>query len=474
MDVQRFQRRHLAKIVTGSGLFLICLLVANLPILVALTGWPAGWVVMLASVASLGAALVIVARVAILQRRRLLLAEQRAGESAELVRREIDRQHAGKLEAVGRLTAAIAHDFNNHLQTIISSLEIISADYLVDAESREIAQLAHAAAEKGAKLTQRLLTFSRQQVLQPSRVSVAFLLGDLCKLVADARLFEADIRCKITVEPFTHDLHVDAVQVEGCLLNLLLNARDAMPNGGTLHLEGRNAGPEHSLFGSLTPGEYVILTVRDTGRGMDEATRARAFEPFFTTKAFGSGAGLGLSMALGFCNQSGGDIRIQASHGKPGTTVEVWLPAKPAETSADDEAQRNYATIGRRTGRILLIEDQPDVLVTLSTILASGGFEVVSVNSGSEGLIRLHDRAPCDAVVTDQVMRDMTGAEFVTRAAIDVPALPMLILSGGQFDEVALATLPPCVRLLHKPIGRLELLKAVREAIGDRRSLLVG
>ena len=408
------------------------------------------------------------------QQRRLLLAEKRALEMSETGRIEAERHHAAKMEAVGRLTAGVAHDFNNYLQTITSSLEIISADYLVEPEAKEIAQIARKAANNGAKLTHRLLTFSRQQVLQPRGVNVAFLLNDLRRLIADARIFEAAIHCKIAVEPFVDDLYVDPTQVETCLLNLLLNARDAMPQGGTLQLEARNAGLQDRLFGRLTPGRHVILTVRDSGRGMDEAIRAQVFEPFFTTKAFGRGAGLGLSMAQGFCHQSGGDIRILGNNGdQPGTTVELWLPAVAPETPTDDEGEVNYATIGRRTGRILLVEDEHDVLVALSAILISGGFEVVSVNNGAEALTRLHDRKPFDAVVTDHSMPDLSGTEFLMKAAADMPGLPMLLLSGGEISDAALAALPPSVRLLRKPIRRMGLLNAVREAIGEHSRLLV-
>ena len=170
------------------------------------------------------------------QQQALRQAEHREHELAEQARRESERHHASKIEAVGRLTAGVAHAFNNYLQTITSSLEIITADYLHEPDAKEIAQIAHKAATKGAKLTHRLLAFSRQQVLQPQRVCVAFLLADIRKLIADSRILDAEIRCKIAVEPFTDDLFVDQTQAESCLLNLLLNARDAMPQGGTLHL----------------------------------------------------------------------------------------------------------------------------------------------------------------------------------------------------------------------------------------------
>ena len=265
---------------------------------------------------------------------------------------------------------------------------------------------------------------------------------------------------------------MDQTQVESCLLNLLLNARDAMPGGGTLTLQGRNAGPEEAVFGHLTPGRYVILSVSDSGRGMDDVTRAHAFDPFYTTKAFGQGAGLGLSMAQGFCHQSGGDIRILKNPDGPGTSVQIWLPANQ-ETRSDDEIEVNYATIGRRTGRILLVEDEHDVLVSLSTILVSGGFEVVSVLSGADGLIRLHDREPFHAVLTDHHMPDMTGAEFLAGVASQMPDMPMLMLSGGSVDDTALGKLPRPVRLLRKPINRMGLLNAVREVIGEKTSVVM-
>ncbi len=406
------------------------------------------------------------------QQNRRITAEQRALAMSEQNRRDAERHHANKLEAVGRLTAGIGHDFNNYLQTITSSLEIIAADYLHEPEALEVVRLAHKAANSGSKLTQRLMTFSRQQVLQPRRLSVAFLLSDIGKLVEDAAILETAIHCTSSVEPFTADLWVDQTQVESCLLNLLLNARDAMPGGGRLTLQGRNAGPEDALFGRLTPGHHVIITVSDSGRGMDEETRAHAFEPFYTTKAFGQGAGLGLSMAQGFCHQSGGDIRILENADAPGTSVQIWLPAADKDMRLDDEIEVNYATIGRRTGRILLVEDEHDVLVSLSTILVSGGFEVVSVLSGADGLIRLHDREPFDAVLTDYHMPDMTGAEFLAGVASHMPDIPMLMLSGGSVDDLALTKLPRPVRLLRKPIRRMGLLNAVREVIGENTPLL--
>ena len=387
-----------------------------------------------------------------------------ARDMTEQNQREAAQHQTGKMEAVGRLTAGVAHDFNNYLQTINGSLEILIDDYLREPEAVEYGQLARKAAENGARLTHRLLAFSRQQVLRPRRVSVSSLLTDTRKLAGSSG-FGSDIQVKIAVEPFTDDVHVDPVQAESSLLNLLFNARDAMPGGGTLVLHARNARPSDGMCGALIPDDVVIIAVHDSGSGMDEATRALAFDPFFTTKAFGKGAGLGLSMVQGFCHQSGGDIRIM-SGGAVGTRVELWLPAAAGPGTAGDEISANLASIGRPTGRILLVEDGSDTQVPLAAVLVGAGFEVVAVTTGWEGLARLGDRDPYDAVLSDDAMPDMTGADFMARTAARTAALPMLMVSGSDPAE-AVRRSPH--RVLCKPVRRPDLLAAVREAIADAR-----
>ncbi len=393
-----------------------------------------------------------------------------ARDMTEQNKREAAHHQASKMEAVGRLTAGVAHDFNNYLQTITGSLEVLSEDYLKDPEAIEYGDLARKAAGSGARLTHRLLAFSRQQVLRPQRVNVATLLGDTRKLVGSAG-FGPTIQFKIAVEPFTDDVNVDPVQAESCLLNLLFNARDAMPEGGSLVLHARGARPSDGLCGKLMPENVVIIAVHDSGTGMDEATRARAFEPFFTTKAFGKGSGLGLSMAQGFCQQSGGEIRI-LSGGAVGTRIELWLPAVSAATAAGDEINSNLASLGRITGRILLVEDEHDVSLALAGALVSGGFEVVAVTNGRDGLARLGDRDPYDAVLTDYAMPDMTGSDFLARVAARAPALPMLMISGSDLDVATLPGGGEALTLLRKPIRRPDLLGALREAIAANKTAL--
>ena len=446
--------------------------VADLPLTVSVSttlaavyrGWLTRTALTLAAWLLVLAACGMVLRLVRRQHSRMVQAERRAAVLSAWGEREPTRTHAGKMEAVGRLTAGVAHDFNNYLQTITSSLEIISADYLAEPEAREIAQLAHKAAHDGAKLTQRLLTFSQQQVLKPSRVDVTFLLNDLRKLVSDARMFEAPIDFRITVERSTSDLLVDPVQLESCLVNVLLNARDAMPQGGVLQLQARNATPAE-CGSDEGQAQQVILTIRDGGRGMDAATRAAAFDPFFTTKPFGRGAGLGLSTAQGFCHQSGGDIRI-LDHDGPGTTVEIRLPAARQAMGYESEIQANAATIGRRSARILLVQNDRDSGRAVSNMLADGGFEVVTVTGGAEGLLRLRDRQAFDAVLADQSMQDMASTDFLAQVAMVTLGVPMLVLTNDETDEGWLPGSGRTVRLLRKPVRQLGLLHAVREAIG--------
>ena len=391
-----------------------------------------------------------------------------ARDMTEENRRQAAQRQAGKMEAVGRLTAGVAHDFNNYLQTITGSLEILIDEYLTEPEAVEYGQLARKAAESGARLTHRLLAFSRQQVLRPRRVGVTSLLTDTRRLLGSSG-FGADIQVKIAIEPFTDDVQLDPVQAESSILNLLFNARDAMPAGGTLVLHARNARSDDGMCGALVPADIVIIAVHDSGSGMDEATRAQAFDPFFTTKAFGKGAGLGLSMVQGFCHQSGGEIRI-LSGGAVGTRVELWLPAAAGNGAMGDEISANLASLGRPTGRVLLVEDEHDAPVPLAAVLVSGGFEVVAVTNGADGLARLGDREPYDAVLSDDAMSDMAGADFLARVAVQAPNLPMLMISGIATRQAAPPAPAKPVRRLRRPVRPAELLDALRDAIAETRA----
>ena len=384
--------------------------------------------------------------------------------------RQAEHYQTSKMEAVGRLTAGVAHDFNNYLQTIVSSLDIMTADYLDSPDAQEIAGIAHKAADGAGRLIHHLLAFSRQQVLQPRRVNVTTLLSDARKLIGPS-VRGLGVQVKVVVEPFTDDIQVDPGQAESCLLNLLMNACEAMPHGGSLVLHARNGSAGDARSGTVPAGQQVVIAVHDTGYGMDEATVARAFEPFFTTKSFGKGSGLGLSMAQGFCRQSGGDIRILKG-GTVGTRVELWLPAATRDLAAAEERDVNLATIGRGTGRVLLVEDERDVSVALATVMVSGGFEVVTVNTASDGLLRLRDRDPYDAIVADSSLSDMAAPDFLTCVAALAPRLPLLLLTDYDPHDGAHPALANATHLLRRPVGKRALLHALRETIGERRIVL--
>ena len=247
------------------------------------------------------------------------MAEHRATEAA--------LRQAQKLEAVGQLTGGIAHDFNNLLTVVIGNLVLASGRASDNSNILPLLQSALRAAERGVALIQRLLAFARKQRLDPQSVDLGSLVTGIEELLQ--RTVGPAIRLEIVADVSVAPAHVDANQVELAILNLAINARDAMPVGGTLRISLHNRRTDRNSPTDLTPGDYVVVSISDTGTGMDEATLAQAFDPFFTTKEVGSGSGLGLPMVQGFAGQSGGAVRIHSKLGE-GTTVEVWLPQAAA------------------------------------------------------------------------------------------------------------------------------------------------
>jgi len=257
---------------------------------------------------------------------------------AEIADRQVAEaalHQAQKLEAVGQLTGGIAHDFNNLLTIVIGNLMLAISRTGENSTTVPLLQGALQAAEKGVALIQRLLAFARKQRLDPRSVDLARLVANIEELLR--RTLGAQIRLAITAAPDTAPASVDANQLELAILNLTINARDAMPGGGTLRIGIESRRADRGSPHQLSPGNYVVISISDTGTGMDEATLARVFDPFFTTKEIGSGSGLGLPMVQGFAAQSGGVVQIRSRLGE-GTTVELWLPQadeRPSETAAD-------------------------------------------------------------------------------------------------------------------------------------------
>jgi signal transduction histidine kinase len=265
-------------------------------------------------------------------------------EISERQATEAALRQAQKLEAIGQLTGGIAHDFNNLLTVVIGSLTLaIGRD---ETGNKGLLQHAMEAAERGVALVQRLLAFARKQRLDPQSIDLGRLLAGIEDLLR--RTLGASINLVVVVDRDLAPAHVDANQLELAMLNLTINARDAMPGGGTLRIEVANRGGEEALPFGLSPGDYVIVSISDSGTGMDEQTLARAFDPFFTTKAIGSGSGLGLPMVQGFAAQSGGAVQIRSKLGE-GTTVELWLP-QAQEAPADLAAARSSVPIPPQTG----------------------------------------------------------------------------------------------------------------------------
>jgi PAS domain S-box-containing protein len=362
-----------------------------------------------------------------------------------------------KLEAIGQLTGGIAHDFNNLLMAVLGSLELLRKR-LPAAEPRARALLENAVqgAERGATLTQRMLAFARKQELSLGGVDVPELVRGMEELLQ--RALGPAIRVETRFEERLPPAFTDAAQLETALLNLVVNARDAMPEtGGTILVEAAldTIGPERRI--SLPPGDYVRVAVVDTGAGMDEETLQRATEPFFTTKGVGKGTGLGLPMVHGLAEQSGGRLRISSRRGQ-GTRVDIWLPradglaaGKPSEAAVDEAGP-----LGRMT--VLAVDDDELVLSNLVALLEDLGQEVAAASSAAEALALLAEVHP-DVVVTDFAMPQMTGLQLAEELRRIDPSV-RVVLATGFAELPAGADIPR----LSKPYTQAELMRALRAA----------
>ena len=339
---------------------------------------------------------------------------------------EMVLRQSQKLEAMGQLTGGVAHDFNNLLTPIIGGLDILQRRGLAGERERRLVAGALQSAERAKTLVQRLLAFARRQPLQTGPVDVAHLIAGIRNLVAST----VGPQVEVFVE-FEDDLpaaEADANQLEMAVLNLCVNARDAMPQGGALCIstDHQTIAPGHRT--GLTPGAYVRLTVSDDGMGMDEATLARAIEPFFSTKGQGRGTGLGLSMAHGLASQLGGALEIASSPGL-GTKVDLWLPIS-AETATRSRTPARQASGRPVAGVVLLVDDEALARSTTAIMLTDMGYRVVEAASGRDALAIIDSERPLDLLVTDYLMPGMTGAELAQAFQARRPGLPLLIVTG--------------------------------------------
>jgi PAS domain S-box-containing protein len=372
-----------------------------------------------------------------------------------------------KLDAVGQLTAGIAHDFNNLLMVISGNLEQLE-DGLVDGppELRRVAGQARDAAYRGADLSRRLLTFARQQTLQPIVLDANRLLTGVAPLLH--RTLGENIAIETLLAPSVSPIVADEGQVENALLNLAVNARDAMPNGGRLRLTTANFTADVQTDGSIpemTPGDYVTISISDTGVGMTREVREHAFEPFFTTKEVGKGTGLGLSMVYGFVKESGGHVLLDSAPGR-GTTITLYFPRAPA-AQAPAPRKAGAAESPRGSERILLVEDDEMVRVTLAGLLGALGYSVESVGDGAAALASLESERGFDVLLTDMIMPGgMSGWDVAQAAWRRQPELKVLF-STGYSDQILLAKARASARarVLQKPYNRRTLATALRELI---------
>ncbi|MCO0615168.1 ATP-binding protein [Lutimaribacter sp. EGI FJ00015] len=377
-------------------------------------------------------------------------------------------RQAQKLEAVGQLTGGIAHDFNNLLTIIMGNAEVLVELHETDQRARKLAETTMQAAERGANLTNRLLAFARRQALEPQHLHPGQLLTGLEGLIR--RTINEDIEIGISAADGVLPIEVDPGQLENAILNLVVNARDAMTDGGRLLIEVTNvtlAADDLPRDDGMQAGCYVMIAVSDNGCGMPRDIAERAFEPFFTTKEVGKGSGLGLSMAWGFVRQSNGHAQIHSEPGE-GTTVKLYFPAvKNLETHTTPEAAVVELPGGKE--RILVVEDDDMVREHVATQLGSFGYAVRQAASAVEALEVLDGDQTIDLLFTDVVMPGgMNGKQLADAALLRAPDLKVLFTSGYTEDAIVhQGRLDPGVTLLGKPYRRAELLAKVRSVLDD-------
>jgi signal transduction histidine kinase/CheY-like chemotaxis protein len=331
---------------------------------------------------------------------------------------------AQKLETLGQLTGGVAHDFNNLLTPVIGNLDLLRRRMAPTDPSQRLIDAGMQAASRAATLVQRLLAFARRQDLSVRSVNVGALLEGMSDLIR--RSLDPAIEVRISHSADLPPARVDPNQLELAILNLAINARDAMPRGGTLHIEADSVTSEGG--GGLQAGDYVRIAVRDNGTGMDRQTLARAIEPFFSTKGVGKGTGLGLSMVHGLAAQLGGVLNIRSRPGE-GTTAEIWLPEAPEAASSQDLEARPLVGAPRQA-TILLVDDEELVRVATADMLGDLGYEVIEANSGAEALrlLRLGDEP--DLMITDYLMPGMNGVQLIENARAIAPAMQVMLITG--------------------------------------------
>ena len=384
------------------------------------------------------------------------ISEQRSLES-QLVQ-------AQKMDAIGKLTGGIAHDFNNLLAAVIGGLGLLDKRAVLDDDQRKILTMTRRAAEQGSELVRRLLAFARRQRLEPQAIDLSSFQEAVWDLLTHTLGGLVNIEWNASEDVWR--AFADQAQLELALVNLIINARDAMPSGGTVSITAENHSLRSGDVEGIGAGDYVRLVVKDTGTGISPEHLEKVMEPFFTTKELGKGSGLGLSMVYGFAKQSNGAFLVQSELGA-GTSAELWLPRAPAtavpEASASPEADNRICVPAMR---VLLVDDHEEVRETTAAVLRDLGHEVVEAANGTQALERLNGRhSDFDLLVTDYAMPLLSGADFLREARGICPGVPALVITGYAEPDM-IQGLPKGVQTLLKPFTPRALERAMARVHG--------
>jgi two-component system, cell cycle sensor histidine kinase and response regulator CckA len=402
----------------------------------------------------------------------------RFGELTELIaveheditkRKSLEQQlrQSQKMEAIGQLAGGVSHDFNNLLVVITSYTKLLIEQFDRDDSRRGDLEEILRAASDAASLTRQLLAFSRQQVLRPAVIDLNTVIGELEKMLR--RVIGENIHCRTVLDPALGHVRADPGQLQQILMNLAVNARDAMPGGGSFIIETSNIALDEAFASSHTgvmPGRYVVMNVTDSGTGMDAATQARIFEPFFTTKEVGQGTGLGLSTVYGIVQQSGGHIWVYSELGR-GTSFKIYLPRIDEPIAAVSRAPERDAVPVRSSETIMVVEDNIAIRKVITRILKPLGFRILEAGGAREAMqLAAQVNAPIDLLLTDVVMPETTGPALADALAKTRPEMEVLFMSGYSRSTMErTAALDAKVHFLEKPFAPDALVRKVREVL---------
>jgi signal transduction histidine kinase len=387
----------------------------------------------------------------------------------ERARAEAALRQAQRIEAVGQLTGGVAHDFNNLLTVVLGNIELLSRSPALGRDALGRLAIMRAAAERGATLTAQLLAFARRQPLVPRDVDIETLLADMTNLLQSA--LGSRVRIVLDIANDVWPALVDPTQLELVILNLAINARDAMPSGGVVTVSAANChrGPAAPPFlgaGEDPPeGDYVAIGVSDTGTGMPPEVLAKVFEPFFTTKGPGAGSGLGLSQVFGVARQSGGGVRIDSTPGI-GTRVTVLVPRGTADSTAIPRPPTDMARARSKGATVLVVDDDQPVRDTTAEIVRGLGYDVHEAANGAAALAMLADGLPIDVLLTDVAMPEMSGPDLARQVLLLRPGLPIVFISGYA-DPDSIAGEARLQRLVLKPFRPRELAAQLAQALAS-------